>query len=122
MNKESYNDRSGRLQFSIRICLSKETWRPTQRDCGLIRTAQCSGKSRDKFRTLTGGKECWWIGCHNVIPVEIDKQSLLSDRRGCGDTSPGAWKRPRHSAVAPRIYGPGSLTTLAMFLKWTTGT
>lgn len=76
--KREYNDRAGGLEFAIRVCFAEEARRSCQCNCGSIGATESSSESGDELGSLSRSKKRGWARGHDIVPVEIDEQCLLS--------------------------------------------
>jgi len=73
-----YDNRAGWLQLAIGVCFTEETGGASQSNGRGVGAAEGSSQSSDELVALSRGEEGRRIRSHNVVPVEIDKQSLAS--------------------------------------------
>ena len=67
------------MQFAIGVCLTEETRGTSQSNGRSVGTTEGSSQSCDELVALSRGEEGGRVRSHNVVPVEINKQSLESD-------------------------------------------
>jgi len=75
----AYDNGARWLQFAIGVCFTEEAGRTSQSNSRSIGTTKGGGQPCDELAALSRGEEGGGIRGHDVVPVEIDEQSLVSD-------------------------------------------
>lgn len=79
-----YDDRAGGLEFAVGVGFSEEARRSTQCNGCLICSTESSGETIDELGSLAWGEERWWVGRHDIVPIQVDKESLMLVTIGSG--------------------------------------